>query len=773
MLAFAAQLVADINPFSAGQGQTEIVQVGETAYFFADNGTHGVELWKTDRTAAGTVLVKDIHEGANGSYPSHLINVGGILFFRADDGIHGNELWKTDGTADGTILVKDIRPGSLGSLGFADSPYFGTIANVGGTLFFNASPDIFNNHAELWKSDGTETGTVRVMEFPDALVGPRNFTDVHGTLYFGFEGFGGSLWKSDGTTAGTVTVNDPNVPVRPDDLTNVNGTLFFSGTDRIHDEELWKSDGTTAGTVMVKDILAPFGPSYPTNLTNVDGTLFFTTHDVINGRRLWRSDGTPEGTILLENLGPSGSNIVTDLTNVNGTLFFMHVGEAGRQLWRSDGTAIGTFAIKDFSYGSNDAVFSQLTNVGGTLLFAAKDEQHGRELWTSDGTSSGTFLVKDIQAGQQGSYPFNLANDNGVLLFTSNDGLHGFELWSADPSRFVNTPPSFVKGPDLSVIAISGLQSFPGWASDISQGTPDESAQSVTFIVANNNKSLFAVQPAIDSTGRLTFAPAPGASGSATVTVVLKDNGGTLGGGDDTSEPQTFTITVTPSSSPAGSVRLHFGVLEIVGTPQRDKLTLALSHNKVQVSGTMGTRRISQAFRYSGLERITAELGGGNDSLTIAKSLCVPVFVDSGAGNDAVTAGCGPAILVGGSGNDVLKGGAGRDIIIGGTGRDALSGGGASDLVLSGTTAYDQSQQALFAIQQVWNTAASVVLRSAAVRNGSSLLLASLGVRLRPNETVFEDSDVDALFGGADLDWFLNDRAKDKIKDRHRLEVSG
>src|SRR5262249_32049462 len=54
----------------------------------------------------------------------------------------------------------------------------------------------------------------------------------------------------------------------------------------------------------------------------------------------------------------------------------------------------------------------------------------------------------------------------------------------------------------------------------------------------------FSVQPAISTSGTLTFTPAPDANGSATVTVTLKDNGGTANGGVDTSAAQTLVITV-------------------------------------------------------------------------------------------------------------------------------------------------------------------------------------------------------------------------------------
>lgn len=88
------------------------------------------------------------------------------------------------------------------------------------------------------------------------------------------------LWRSDGTSSGTLKIADlqPNhyVTYSTFSLTSSNGLLFFSQCDNDDGCELWKSDGTEAGTVLVKDINSrPNKSSHPFNLTNVNGKLFF------------------------------------------------------------------------------------------------------------------------------------------------------------------------------------------------------------------------------------------------------------------------------------------------------------------------------------------------------------------------------------------------------------------------------------------------------------------------------------------------------------------
>jgi ELWxxDGT repeat protein len=326
-------------------------------------------------------------------------------------------------------LVKDINPAGSGA---PDS----LIASAG-TLFFVADGDFTGG--ELWKSDGTAAGTEMVKDiYPhvddDYAYRPDWLTDVGGTLFFSADDstHGRELWKSDGTEGGTMMVKDfdPDPESGPQWLAEVGGTLFFI----LEETELWKSDGTEAGTVMVKDI-SPGSESASVggSLTDVGGTLFFAADDGTHGRELWTSDGTAAGTVMVKDINPDGFG-VSWLTNVDNTLFFSGTdGTHGLELWKSDGTEAGTVMVKDIDPSSSGIGPGSLTALDGMLFFSADDGTHGREPWKSDGTAAGTVMVKDIHPGAASALsvsPFTTAG--GTLFFGAADGIHGLEPWTSD-----------------------------------------------------------------------------------------------------------------------------------------------------------------------------------------------------------------------------------------------------------------------------------------------------------------------------------------------------
>ena len=66
-------------------------------------------------------------------------------------------------------------------------------------------------------------------------------------------------------------------------------------------------------------------------------------------------------------------------------------------------------------------------------------------------------------------------------------------------------------------------------------------ARNVTGV---SNPSLFAAPPTINASGELLYTPASNAFGTSTFEVSVQDSGGTSRGGVNTSETQTFTVTV-------------------------------------------------------------------------------------------------------------------------------------------------------------------------------------------------------------------------------------
>ncbi len=270
LLAIDFRPILDINSDASSFEIQETAEIGSVTYFTGGNSTR-TGLWKTDGTAAGTVLVKDFSSSSY-SLPRNLTPVNNVLFFSARGSATGEELWKSDGTGIGTVQVKDIEAGPAGS-------YPQELVNVSGTLFFISTTSLYGS--EVWKSDGTASGTDITFDVAlgSASLYPADLTAVGSTVFFTAETAAGrELFKSDGTRGGTAIVRDivpGGLSSYPHALTNVNGTLYFAAYTATTGDELWRSDGSSAGTLLVKDIAT--GTGAPTSKTHLHSAVRSTS----------------------------------------------------------------------------------------------------------------------------------------------------------------------------------------------------------------------------------------------------------------------------------------------------------------------------------------------------------------------------------------------------------------------------------------------------------------------------------------------------------------
>ncbi|MFL6197161.1 MAG: hypothetical protein ACJ75H_23445 [Thermoanaerobaculia bacterium] len=430
-------------------------------------------LWVSDGTANGTVQLAEFY-GENFSIEG--ASVGGVLFFPGDDGTAGIEPWRSDGTVAGTRMLLDVADEDLGGSDPHDLMALGQ--NV---LFFVADGHYYT---QLWRSDGTEAGTQLVttglggLEF-DAWSASAT------RVFFVPNRHRQALWTSDGTKAGTVRLTPAGVRCKGEisaPVIKLGSRVFFSAWSPTAGDEPWITDGTPAGTRMVADLVPGAGNSYPRGLTVFAGRAWFSA-----ASRLWKSDGTAKGTVAV---GPELRSIGS-LTVHAGRLWFLNEGRelwstdgsgAGLRkidlpapsfksilsdgvrlylsdehsaLWVSDGTAAGTRRISDQGLDVYGGIW---TAFAGRIYYRAPEGA----FYTSDGTPAGT---RPVRPDGEPRYARKMLGFGGRLVIKSGEG----ELWESDGTaagtrQVPGSPPTWrgmVKaGPRLF---FEGWEEATGW----------------------------------------------------------------------------------------------------------------------------------------------------------------------------------------------------------------------------------------------------------------------------------------------------------------------
>lgn len=281
-------------------------------------------------------------------------------------------------------------------------------------------------------------------------------------------------------------------------------------------------------------------PTYSFDIANPAAAL--TTYQ-LNPQYAWPSGAADEsaGIMYLQEFGSRRFGYWNPVTNI--------VTQLPQALNHLGHTTIAFVSATNSVPSANDDAY--VVEEDGALSVAA-----AVGVLTNDVDGDGDSLMAVLANG-----PTNGAlslNPDGSFTYTPNADFNGLDSFTYEVSdgnggldmatvkitvNSVNDAPNFIAGSDQTIDEDAAPQTV-SWATGISAGPANESAQTVGFSVSNDNNSLFSDQPTIASDGTLTYTPAPNAYGVAVVTVLAFDDGGTTNGGVDTSAPTTFVITV-------------------------------------------------------------------------------------------------------------------------------------------------------------------------------------------------------------------------------------
>ncbi|MBZ4329918.1 HYR domain-containing protein [Corallococcus sp. AS-1-12] len=541
---------ADMTPFG---------KVGSQLLFGWTTTAEGTELWRTDGTAAGTVLVKDLVPGTESSNPTRGTLLGESVYFLANT-VTGSALWRTDGTAEGTVEVKTFA---------AKLPTAVDLRRAGAALVFTADDGVTG--VELWGSDGTAEGTVLLGDLNPGATGsaPDEFAVTGDRVHFLATVEGRKeVWATDGTVAGTRRVKavDPDMHLMwsPDTL----GHAFFAAKEDGR-MKAWLSDGTVTDPPPFQVRATSNGSSNPASFVSVGATAYFVPD--LKGSKpnpIVQTDGTPAGTrdaIALTFWSSSG--YPSQLTPFAGgklafrqTYSSLYVGDPAKgtatssqgegspldfkpvgtklvglwwqspyfQLWTHTESSTTTTRLVSL-YGSYDYA-SDLFPVGDVLVFSFYNPTAYRwNLTRTNGTASGTTLLKQMPARMESFTsagnrvwfvtqgvvwrsdataagtlaltasaalaPEDLKATGGLLFFTATEAGVGREPWVSDGT---------VEGTRRLADFQPGEGSSRLLATTLHHGTP--------YLLLQNAQGRFLVRTDGTPAGTVTVAEAPGAT---------------------------------------------------------------------------------------------------------------------------------------------------------------------------------------------------------------------------------------------------------------------
>ena len=386
-------------------GTSSLAASGDHLFFWGIDGVDGPagQPWRSDGSVTGTLQV-GMFLGSSGAYyagglgsPSPFVYQN-IAYFIADDGFHGTQLWRSDGTVGGTFALTNVAN--------ATSLSFSSFAAIANRIVF-VGPAASGPGSALWASDGSAVNT-QILSATLTPADRQQAVTLNGrVLYAGYSGPSHVFILTDGTAPNTTSFMRASSTY--DFAVAVNEIAYFRGdgaTFGFGRGALWKTDGTAGGTALVMDFsdVDDSNTLTPYALTRVDDRVFFGALRADSGRELWVSDGTV--TQRVKDIHPGIIDSAPDrLVALNGKVYFSaDDGVSGRELWGSDGSDAGTQPVYSFATGTQNAfdyTYDTIQAVNRKLI-ATVDPHNAISAavpYVSDGTTPGSHVLDSAGVG--------------------------------------------------------------------------------------------------------------------------------------------------------------------------------------------------------------------------------------------------------------------------------------------------------------------------------------------------------------------------------------
>jgi ELWxxDGT repeat protein len=269
----------------------ELAVIDDIAYFAGYTEDLGIEAWRSDGSEEGTYMIYDLNEGSESGFPSGFTKSGGYIYFSGLGTGTGVEVRRTTGEEENIELI-----GEFG--GTTDSSNPRDFVDSDGTLYYvaqglgTAGYDLFSyNHV----GDPTQIELSKFNIFPRALM-PFGNGEV---IFNAIDDDGRELWKSDGTVEGTIKIIDlypgendgvfGNGEVGEAFYMCMDSVVYFAGADGVNASgefvyELFSSDGTASGTHLISDHVVGAEGSNPGNFFEFGNRIYFAATHTFIGR---------------------------------------------------------------------------------------------------------------------------------------------------------------------------------------------------------------------------------------------------------------------------------------------------------------------------------------------------------------------------------------------------------------------------------------------------------------------------------------------------------